>query len=94
MAATLLSGCDGGVPLRLKKTADQEMFKLANWLPGYSFYAKPVLLDQKYIDDDNWCLAYELSDRYSFASLWQKQDQNWVQMKLIPNKNSCDGVHY
>lgn len=93
MAATLLSGCDG-VPLRLKNTADKEMFKLANWHPGYGFYAKPVLLDQKNIDDDNWCLAYELSERYSFASLWQKQDQNWVQMKLIPNKNSCDGVHY
>ena len=92
----LLTACSG-LPIRLKRTADQSMrFLNAEMVHAIEDmnHDDPILTDTHQIDELNWCLTYELGPDFSFSSLWEKQEQDWVQVELQPYVNNCNWARY
>ncbi len=85
-----------GIPLRLKRTADENMrvlnAEMAVAIEGAN-HNKPVLTETYQVTEEKWCLTYELGPDFSFSSLWEKQEKDWVRLELQPYVNNCNWAH-
>ena len=89
--ALILSGCSG-LPMRLKSTADQSMLYLSAEISIVDESFKlmdPLIIDQRQISEDKWCLTYEVGHEFPYSSLWEKHEQNWVRVELRPYEENC-----
>ena len=84
-----LVGCSG-VPMRLKSTADRSMKFLTAEMATHYIFLEPVLVDQNQINENLWCLSYEIGPDYFFSSRWEKQENQWVRTELHPFVENCD----
>lgn len=87
-----LNGCSD-LPLRLKSTADRSMHflnaEMATAIESMN-YIRPIMTDTHQIQEDLWCLTYILGPEFSFSSLWEKQDQTWIQTEIRPYVIDCN----
>lgn len=92
LSIVFLTACSG-VPLRLEKTANREMLlflaKNTN-ITEDNLYLEPLLIDQLQVTEDKWCLTYEIGHLLSFSTLWEKQEQAWVQTEIKPYTENCN----
>ena len=85
----ILVGCSG-VPMRLKSTAERSMKFLVAGMTPHEGFLEPVLVDQNQINENLWCLSYEIGPDYFFSSRWEKQENQWVRTELQPYVENCD----
>lgn len=87
-----LSACSS-LPIRLKSTAEKSMFLLNSELNvtiENLNYIHPIMTDTYQLGEEKWCLTYELGPQFRFSSLWEKQEQDWVQLELRPFVENCN----
>ena len=88
----LLTSCTG-LPVRLQTAANQSMeylnAEMSTAIEGFNHY-KPILTDRHQLSEVQWCLTYELGPLFSFSSLWQKVEQDWIQTELRPYEGNCN----
>lgn len=88
----ILSGCSD-IPLKLKKTASQEMltFMAENSnITEANMYLEPLLIDQLQVSEDQWCLTYEIGHLLWFSTMWEKQERDWVRTEIRPFIENCN----
>lgn len=86
-----LSACSD-IPLKLKKTASQEMkiFIAENSnITEANLYVEPLIIDQLQVTEDKWCLTYEIGHLLRFSTLWEKQEREWVRTEIQPFIENC-----
>lgn len=87
-----LSGCSG-MPMRLKSTSYQAMHflnaEMSTAIESMN-YIKPIMTDAHQIHEDKWCLTYKLGPEFSFSSMWEKQEQTWIQTEIRPYVDDCN----
>jgi hypothetical protein len=92
LVAFILTSCSG-LPMRLKTTSEYTMHllnaDLADTIENQN-YPWPVLLDARIINENKWCLTYELGPLLYFSSIWEKEYFDWVQTKLYPYEYNCE----
>ena len=92
LSLIFLVACSG-IPIRLNRTADESMrvlnAEMAVAIEGNN-HLHPVLTDTYQISEEKWCLTYELGPEFSFSSLWEKQEQDWVRLELRPYVDNCN----
>ena len=87
----ILSGCSD-IPLKLKKTANQEMkiFIAQNSnITEANLYSEPLIIDQYQVNENKWCLTYEIGHLLWFSTLWEKQERDWVRTEIRPFEENC-----
>lgn len=91
-SVVLLSNCSG-LPLRLKSNADQAMAflnaEMSTAIESQN-YMHPILTDTHQLHETQWCLTYELGPLFSFSSMWERVDQDWVQTEMRPYVDDCN----
>jgi hypothetical protein len=92
LSVILLSDCSG-LPLRLKSNADQAMAflnaEMSTAIESQN-YMHPILTDTHQRHEAQWCLTYELGPQFSFSSMWDRVDQDWIQTEMRPYVTNCD----
>jgi hypothetical protein len=81
------------IPVRLKRTADRSTYILNHEMEdaiGHRNYEDPIFTDSCQLSEERWCLTYKLGPEFSFSSLWEKQEQEWVQIELKPYVDNCN----
>ena len=92
LSLIVLSGCSD-LPPRLKKTASQEMLTFMaqnSSITEDNLYLEPLLTDQLQVNEDQWCLTYEIGHLISFSTLWEKQDRDWGRTDIKPYTENCN----
>lgn len=88
----LLSNCSG-LPLRLKSNADQAMVflnaEMSTAIEGFN-HSRPILMDSHQLSEEQWCLTYELGPQFSFSTMWERVNQDWVQTEMRPYVDDCN----
>ena len=91
-SVVLLSNCSG-LPLRLKNNADQAMAilnaEMSTAIESQN-YMHPILTDTYQQNETQWCLTYELGPQFSFSTMWERVDQDWVQTEMRPYVENCN----
>jgi hypothetical protein len=81
--------------MRLQKSADRAMAflnaEMSTAIESQN-YIKPILIDQHQLSETKWCLTYELGPQFSFSSMWEREEQEWVQTEMRPYVGNCDWV--
>lgn len=88
-----LVGCSSGPPRKLVKTAENKMlvFMAQNSnITEANMYLKALLIDQKQLSEEKWCLTYEIGDLLWFSTIWEKQERDWVQTEIQPYVDNCN----
>jgi hypothetical protein len=89
-----LVGCSAP-PRSLKKTAERAMELLSAELSNVNEFSqinKPKLIDMQQISETEWCLVYEITSEKAFASRWQKEESDWIQIEMRPFVSDCNWV--
>ena len=85
----ILVGCSG-VPMRLKSTAERSMKFLVAGMTPHEGFLEPVLVDQNQINENLWCLSYEIGHLLWFSTLWEKQERDWLRTEIRPFIENCN----
>lgn len=79
--------------MRLKSSADRAMeylnAEMSTAIEGFN-HLKPIMTDTHQISEEKWCLTYELGPQFSFSSIWERQDHQWVQIEMQPYVENCN----
>jgi hypothetical protein len=94
VCAFLLTGCSGGPPRSLRKTADEAMkIFFVEQANEYEFSTGAEMIDNYQLSETEWCLAYEGGETLHTATIWEKDSDEWRRVELRNFTEDCNWSH-
>jgi predicted component of type VI protein secretion system len=87
-----LVGCSP-IPLKLKRTSEAAIKLLNSELSNVNEFSQinePTIVDMLQISETDWCLVHQITNDVYFASRWQKEESDWVQVEIRPYVDDCN----